>query len=663
MKKGQITIFIILGLILLISLAVTIYFFSVQDKKFDVHRAKLPEDIRPVYDMVSDCAKIALKQGLIIQGLQSGYVTVPAFVTSNPESFISGDPFNTIIIPYWYYRGENLVPGVPLMQRQLGNFVRDQILDCVDLKAFEPKLEVKEFGLPEVSVVFADKDTVAEVKWLLEIKTPERTTVISDYFAVQNIRYNEMYDLAFRILEEENKQQWLEKLTIDFLSGDKDIPTGGMEISCRQKKWDLEKVQARLKEILFYTIPMVRIKNTPQLKPLAERGVYEDLKKWNKQEQEKLLAGITDDLKIPKDIPEDVYEINKMVFDVNIPPTDLKASFIYDGSKLMMNAKPRDGRWLKSKVVKEAKMLIPFFCINQWHFTYDIIYPVKLVIKDENAFDGEGYVFQMAFPVIIKDNFPERKNFGIRQFDFVDLGEGFCEEKGEELIEVNVYSFEPGFPVAVELEDAEVVVQCVSLECSLGKTKIQYNGRINLIDYIPDGCGNPRIIAKKEGYLDKGVWLTGNKAEISLVPLKKLVPEFVIMPYLAPTGSWQVDQNRFKLEDNEKIVFSMKLKEENFEQYFVFPDDEKIEFALKDAEYELEAYLLKNDILIGGFKNLNLTITYDEIIGKDKIQINLVEYRPNPVDDQDLLKMMDFLEKGECAYNRKCNVALKPLFK
>ena len=130
-------------------------------------------------------------------------------------------------------------------------------------------------------------------------------------------------------------------------------------------------------------------------------------------------------MKFPEYIPGDAYEINKMTFDVNIPRTDIRVKFVYDPSRLLLNALPHDGRWLKSKVVRGSKQLIPFFCMNQWHFSYDIIYPVKVVLKDETAFDGEGYVFQYATPVVISDNAPERVNFGIRPFEPMYIGTEF----------------------------------------------------------------------------------------------------------------------------------------------------------------------------------------------------------------------------------------------
>ena len=657
MRKGQISIFIILGLILLITIGVTLYFFSTEAGRPLRKAPKVPEDIRPVFDMVNDCAKMALKQGLLKMGLQGGYIDIPGYVLNNPNSYLTADPLGIIKIPYWYYAGENRVPSKNLMRAALGRQVKEEIKSCTDFKAFEPRLRVTELDKPDVLITFAEKGVVAEVKWPLKITTPQRTITQEEYFATVDVRFSEMHDLAMKILEEENKQEWLEKLTIDLMSSDKKIPLGGMEVGCTRKKWNIENIQKRLKKKLFYLMPLVRIKNTPQLKPLAKESVYEDLKEYGKEAWQDLVDNKIQSVKMPDYIPADAYEINKMTFDTNIPKTDLKAAITYDGKTLMLNAKPRDGRWLKSKVVRGAKQLIPFFCMNQWHFTYDIIYPVKVVIKDEKAFDGEGYAFEFAFPVIISDNAPERVNFGVRQFEPMFIGEGFCDQLGEKEAEIRVWGFEPGVPRAIDLEDVNITIQCMNVECDIGKTEAQDDGRILLKTRLPSGCGNPRVIAKKEGYLEASKFLTGKELDIVMKKLVKLKPEFVIRPYQSVMKEWQTDQNRFTLEENEQIAFSLKTKDGKFEQDLMFTKNDTtdtnktIQLILDDKNYELEMYLLKNGELIGGYADKSWNMTYAELIGKERIQFNIIEYRPNPASEEELGEMMGFLREGEYKEN------------
>lgn len=646
MRKGQITIFIILGLILVLTVAIVLFFISTETQKPLKEIPEVPQDIKPVYDMVNDCTQIALHQGLIKMGMQGGYLDIPAFVTSNPDSFISADPFEVIKIPYWYYNGENRIPSYSLMQMQLGNYVEEQIKECVDIKAFEPELNVKPLDEPNVLITFAELQTIAEVKWHLEITSSQGKATQAEFYGIEDVRFKEMYELALRILEEENRQEWLEELTIDLMASNDNIPMGGMEVTCKQKKWNIEKVMKDLEKILFYNIPLIRIKSTPQLKPLADEDVYEDLKNYGEEIQEKLVDDEIFSVKMPDYIPADVYEINKMTFDIHKAETDLKASFVYTPGRLMLNALPHDGKWLKSSVMKGAKNLIPFFCMNQWHFTYDVIYPIKTVIKDETAMRGEGFVFQFAFPVVISDNSPQRVNFGIRQFQPMYIGSGFCEELGEEEIEITAKAFEPGMPVAMEIEEAEIILQCMNIECEIGKTKIQSNGDISLRTRIPQGCGNPKVIAKKEGYLETSEWLTGREEEILMTRLKELKPEFLILPYQSVLKDWQTEQNRFVLEENEEIMMTLRLKNSSFEQYLKYPSNDTIQLLEDDAEYELEAYLLKNDEMIGGL-NADISITYQDLIGRDNIQINVIEYRPNPTTENDIAYMINFINIAE----------------
>ena len=662
MRKGQITMFLILGLVLLITVAVVVYFVSTEAQKPWKETPQIPEDIRPVGDMINDCSKQALKQGLIIQGLQGGYMDIPGFVTNNPDSFLRADPLGVVIIPYWYYNTENRIPSYNLMKIQLGNYIEEEIKQCVNFKSFEPKFIIEELDKPTVLVTYAEKEVVAEVKWPLRIKTPERTIQFNNYFALQNTRFRQMYELGIKILEEENKQEWLEKLTIDFMTADPSIPFGGMEINCKQKKWDIGKIKEQLNQILFYNIPLIRIKNTPQLKPIADMSVYKNLKKQGEKIREDLIAGKINKVEIDEEIPEDIYEVNKMTFDINIPRTNLKAGFVFGNQNVLLSALPHDGKWLKSRNAKGSKNLIPFFCINQWHFTYDVIYPIKVQIKDEEAFDGEGFIFQYGFPVIINDNSPERINFGARQFEPIYTGAGFCEETEDKETEIKVYGFEPYNPVAIELNRAKISIQCVNIECDLGQTEIQENGEILLKTRLPMGCGNPLVIAKREGYLETRDWLTGDKVELQMKGLQELKPEFLIHPYQSIIQQWQTEQNRFKLENNEKITFSLKLKDDDFEQYLIFPTNETISLVENDEKYELEMYLLKNDQIIGGYKNKDLIFKYEDIIGKEKIQFNIAEYRPNPATEEKLGEMLQFFDNG-IYINESYKERLKPVLK
>ncbi len=663
MRKGQLTIFIILGLILIITIGMVLYFVTTEAAKPWRTAPSVPSDVRPVFDMVNDCAKNALKQGLIIQGLQGGYIEIPAFVLSNPDSYINADSLGVVKVPFWYYETENRIPSYGLMQTQLARYIKQEIQTCVNFQALAPSQMVQILEEPDVLVTYAEEEVVAEIKWPLNINTQQRTVMHSEYFALQESRYREMYDTAVQILAEENKQKWLEKLTIDMMSGDDKIPLGGMEAGCTQKKWNLETVQERMKKILFYTIPMIRIKNTPQPAPLAAQRVYDELKSKGEDITEDLIKGKISSVEIEGDIPADVYEINKMTFDPKLSSTDLKVKFVYDPSQLLMSALPHDGKWLKSEVAKGSKNLIPFFCMNQWHFTYDIIYPLKVIVKDDKAFDNQGFVFQFGTPVIISDNAPERVNFGMRQFEPMYIGSGFCEEQGEREIKIKVLGFEPYSPVGIPLEEVNITLECMSIDCEMGETQVQSNGDIELRTNVPQGCGNPRVLATKKGYLDSAQWLTQDTLDIYLKKLQALKPEFVIHPYQSNMRQWQTDQNRFKLKDKERIMLSLKLKGTDYEQYKIFPEDETLDFVLDDARYELEMYLVAGDMIIGGYQKENYGVSYHDLLGKDKIQLNLVEYRPNPSREQDLQNLLAFLDKGYYDATTKYQTALLPIIK
>ena len=72
--------------------------------------------------------------------------------------------------------------------------------------------------------------------------------------------------------------------------------------------------------------------------------------------------------------------------------------------------------------------LLDFFCMHIWHFTYDVIFPVKVTIVDDQTDKNERYSFNFAFKAQINHNEPDRTNFAVATFDTRDtyLEEEYC---------------------------------------------------------------------------------------------------------------------------------------------------------------------------------------------------------------------------------------------
>ena len=71
LKRGQVTIFVILGLVILIILGIVYYvkFYILESKYVNI----VPQDIQAVDEYVKNCLEQTVKEGLVYLGDHGGY--------------------------------------------------------------------------------------------------------------------------------------------------------------------------------------------------------------------------------------------------------------------------------------------------------------------------------------------------------------------------------------------------------------------------------------------------------------------------------------------------------------------------------------------------------------------------------------------------------------
>src|SRR5512136_1318664 len=77
-KKGQITVFIIIGILLLAAIGIYIYVSGQQAKApieaAQVQVAEVATEVQPIQDFVTQCLYLTTKQGLEMLGARGGYI-------------------------------------------------------------------------------------------------------------------------------------------------------------------------------------------------------------------------------------------------------------------------------------------------------------------------------------------------------------------------------------------------------------------------------------------------------------------------------------------------------------------------------------------------------------------------------------------------------------
>ena len=599
-KRGQVTVFIIVGILILFVFLLFFYLIPLLGKF--TPDVVVPQEVAPIKRYVESCMQDIGEKAVIKLGMQSGYVEIPEEIAMNPGAYIQVS--GPIKLPYWYLNGMDTSPTLSDIQSQISDYVSKNLKSCLKNFSDFDEFVIEEEGEIKTKTIIAEEEVVITVEYPLVIKNKigDKTTKLSQYAASVPVRLKKIYRLAKGIMEAENKGMFLEKTTIDLMALDPEIPFSDMIFSCKSPEWSKADVEQSVKELLYYNLPKVRIDKTDYLPFLYDPVIYKKFQKLD----------VTKD-PMPKDIPEDIYEYNHFFWaPVNENFDDMKAGIMYmQDWGIQLEARPSDGDAMKPSTVEGSPKYLSMFCINIYHFTYDVIYPVEIAIRDEKSFNNNGYVFRFAFPVLINHNQGDRSDFGITKLtSYQDAG--FCNELTEEDYIISAKNSR----TSKDLDNVSISFNCIKYQCNLGFIKPEAN-RYRLKTKLPSACVNGVIIAEKDGYLRAEQQVMKNDVLVMMDPLKSF--DFKVMKVNINEKNENIGLSN--LGSNEKAVIYIKSLNKTHDVFATYPAEEgmeEIELVDNDNEYYLEIFLMNGDDLTGGFK-ADWKLSYNNLIGKDKI--------------------------------------------
>jgi hypothetical protein len=207
MKKGQITVFIIIGIILLFAIGTAIYIYQSRAvKEFEAARPaveKLPTQVQPLRDLMDSCILQLGTDGLKKIGDSGGYIDTKQLLV-NPAVPTEGEaiefsPGTKPVIAYWWYMKspnkckENCQfdtkrpplyrnEGSTSIEAQLDKYVTENLKSC--LGEFEEYTKqgctVQELGTPQVKANIVEEDVFFVGKYSLRAICEGQTFDIED---------------------------------------------------------------------------------------------------------------------------------------------------------------------------------------------------------------------------------------------------------------------------------------------------------------------------------------------------------------------------------------------------------------------------------------------------------------------------------------------------
>lgn len=246
-RKGQVTIFIIIGIIIVAAVAI---YLVVRGNLIGVN---IPANIQPVYNNFLSCLEDRTNTGISILESQGGYIQLPNFEPGN-----SYNPFSSQLmflgnpIPYWYYVSGNNIPKEQIpsqndMEKSLANFIDDGIRNCNFENYYQSGFDINQ-GTPTASVSIKNNEVDVSLNMNMKISYGNDSTVIQNHQATVKSNLGELYNSALKVYDKEKTESFLENYSIDIMR--LYAPVDGVELSCSPKIWNANDVFSNLSDAI-----------------------------------------------------------------------------------------------------------------------------------------------------------------------------------------------------------------------------------------------------------------------------------------------------------------------------------------------------------------------------------------------------------------------------
>ena len=438
-KKGQVTLFIIVGVILFAGI---VLFFIFNDNIIGV--SSIDKEFQSVYDYYLSCIKSVTKEGVVILGDNAGYIEKPNLVSSTKYTPFSSELNHLgMEIPYWLYLAPNgsfieQVPQLSDMESQLEKYIGEKIIYC-NFSEYVNSGYVINVDKSEVAVTIDKERIIVNVVGDLDMHYNEKSSVVSMHTVSVDSKLGKYYDLAKQIFVYEKENVFLENYTMDVLWNY--APVDSINFDCDSTTFKDEDIRSNITEALNANINLIKFSGNN----------YDSSNVIKKYFTQNIGVNFDENVNI-------VYN----------PNWTSRIDFYGD-----RNVNP---------IGNVANML--GMCFSNVHFVYDIQYPVLIQIWDED------FVFQYPVGVVIDNNNPrEALSSAIKEEE--PIGIDMCNYRDSK-ISVKTYDSYLN-PIKADLS-----FKCIDDICNLGETDF-IEGEYIYSGKIPT-CINGVLTVSSDGY-------------------------------------------------------------------------------------------------------------------------------------------------------------------
>ena len=396
-KKAQISMFLIVGLLLLLSAFVII---SIRRQGF-VFRENVPPAFVPLKNFVESCLKDSARDAFINLGLHGGYIMINNRSIAGQRFSIDSFPYNSDflqlsagqMVPFWNHLEDkhcvNCVftssrPSLSNIERQAELYINEHIGECIaNFSSFKSEGFNITSGMPKSRVIIGDNDVSLSLNYTIHIVKGGDKARLSRFYSKLPLNFRRIYDLASSIKEEEQERQLLARSAIWLISLYSGVSPDLLPPPYETRSdrltifWQFSNVKQKIRNILFNYVPLIRVNFSSS--PIVIMG--------NDSTSEFLRF---------------------LLLNSTMKGDGLRVSSTYLNWPVYLEITPRDGELISPLITSGSfpRQLSSFtFSTTYLMFSYDLAYPVLFTIKDNSAFNGEGYLFFFALEGDVKNNF------------------------------------------------------------------------------------------------------------------------------------------------------------------------------------------------------------------------------------------------------------------
>jgi len=208
MKKSQISIFVIIGLVILI-VAVFLIIKINQDRLNQIKLQSETENpkLQPLIRYINDCLESKTKEALIKLGEQ-GLIYPDTYLASKNTK-----------IAYFYFKGKNYFPKKEVIEKEVSYYVLENMKSCTgDFSKIGFAVD-DSYEKMKSTIFFDEKKANISLIYPMKILLGEEEVYLEKFSIEVKINFNGIYNAAEKIYKETEENT--ETINLDFL---KDLP-------------------------------------------------------------------------------------------------------------------------------------------------------------------------------------------------------------------------------------------------------------------------------------------------------------------------------------------------------------------------------------------------------------------------------------------------------